>query len=438
MSENKFVIFVDRDLVVGAAQLAASAGAVSVDAAPTSPEDILRYRRSVLGDLAQSLRFGAVSPAATAQVFGAMTQFAADVVGGVERAAGGFAGVAEGDALQILEGIGALVVDGDAFDVGSLANVVGLTVMPNIEVRLPLPVEAPRDLAIADDWHLRKIGLAPGIPGGDGVLIGVLDTGIDRAHPEFAGKTVHFAEFDALGRQISNVARDAGEHGTHVCSIAAGATAGVAPQAALAVAAVLTTKTPTGMSGSLIQIVNGFNWLVPATFGRANPGVDVINASLGGGGFNIYLQSAVQNARNIGIPLIAAIGNGGRSGIGRHGSPGNYPETLSVGATDNQDQIADFSDWGVAPPPTGPKYPVPELCAPGVNVYAAKPGNQMQYMSGTSMATPIVTGVAARRMASNPALRGKPLALFADLRRQLAPYTPGRFGNMGGAGRIIA
>jgi subtilisin family serine protease len=212
----------------------------------------------------------------------------------------------------------------------------------------------------------------------------------------------------------------------------------VAPQADLAVAAVLTTQTPTGMSGSLIQIVNGFNWLVTSNFGRSGVGVDMINASLGGSGFSIFLQSAVQNARSIGIPLIAAIGNGGRGGIGRHGSPGNYPETLSVGATDSNDQVADFSDWGVAPPPIGPRYSVPELCAPGVNVYAARPNNRMQYMSGTSMATPVVTGVAARRMANNPALKGKPLALFADLHRHLDPYTPGRVGNMGGAGRIIA
>jgi subtilisin family serine protease len=59
-------------------------------------------------------------------------------------------------------------------------------------------------------------------------------------------------------------------------------------------------------------------------------------------------------------------------------------------------------------------------------------------MSGTSMATPVVTGVAARRMSANPALLGNPNALFTDLRTRLAPYRANHLGNLGGAGRIIA
>jgi len=429
---NKYVVFVDETLVSGSVQMAAeSAGFTTgrgVAATPLPVADELDLRKSVLGRLAAALmgQPGGALGGTTGGAAIAMSDFA------IRRPP-----PPAGD-VQILEGISAIVVDDESTDVRSLSAVVGLTVVPNIEVRLPTPVAVEAE-APPQDWHLRKIGLAPGTPGGEEILIGVLDTGIDSTHPEFAGKTVHFAEFDAAGRLISNTARDAGDHGTHVSSIAAGAQAGVAPGSDLAVAAVLTIRDDLGrMSGTLVQIVNGFNWLITTRFRGDLPGVDVINASLGGGGFNPYLQSSVRTAFGLGVPLIAAIGNAGRGGVGRHGSPGNYPEVLGVGASDHSDVVAAFSDWGVAPPPSGPTYPVPQLCAPGVQVHAARPGGGFQPMSGTSMATPVVTGVAARRMSANRALIGKPAALFTDLRARLATCHPHQLGNLGGAGRIIA
>jgi hypothetical protein len=71
---------------------------------------------------------------------------------------------------------------------------------------------------------------------GAGILVGVLDTGIDATHPEFAGKTIHFAEYESAGTWVGSTARDAGNHGTHVCSLIAGTTYGVGPRADLAVA----------------------------------------------------------------------------------------------------------------------------------------------------------------------------------------------------------
>jgi subtilisin family serine protease len=439
MDRTKYVIFVDDDLVAGSAQVAAAtAGAASAGNPPTA-SDALLYRRSVLADLAQALSGGISGQASSAAVDAMMEPALAGQTAAAVESGAATAAFAESDAVQILEGVGALVVDAEAFDVASLEGVIGLTVAPNVELRLPVPVRSEVEATAREDWHLRQIGLESGASGGDGVVIGVLDTGIDSSHPEFAGKTIHFAEFDAVGRRCGGGARDAGEHGTHVCSIAAGARAGVAPGARLAVAAVLTANDGFGrMSGSLVQIANGFDWLVKTDFGGERPGADLINASLGGSGFNPYLQRVVRNAFALGIPVIAAIGNNGRTGSGHHSSPGNFPETLSVGATDPQDVVADFSDWGIAPPPTGPRYGVPELCAPGVNVLAAKPGGGMQPMSGTSMATPLVSGVAARRIAANPALRRQPWALFADLRSRIAPYHPGKFGNNGGIGRIVA
>jgi subtilisin family serine protease len=432
---SQYVIFVDETLVRGSMQMAAVEAGFDLTRESTAQLPLgveLDLRRNVLGALAAALtgRVGAAVGAGAAAAEGAVVAMS-DPAG--QKIAG-----EEFEGTQILEGVSAIVVDEDMVDIASLAGVVGLTVLPNIEVRLPTPIVVEA-VAPAADWHLRQIGLAPATAGGDDILIGVLDTGIDASHAEFAGKNLYFAEFDAAGRLISTVPRDAGEHGTHVCSTAAGARAGVAPDADLAVAAVLTNRDALGrMSGSLVQIVNGFNWLIATRFRDDKPGADVINASLGGGGFNPYLQFAVRTAFRLGVPLIAAIGNAGRFGVGMHGSPGNYPEVLGVGASDDQDVVAEFSDWGVAPPPTGPRYGVPALCAPGVQVTAAKPGGGFQAMSGTSMATPVVTGVAARRMSAKPALIGQPAALFTDLQLRLAPVTPFHLGNLGGAGRIMA
>lgn len=426
---RQFVIFVDENLVAGSVQIAAAnAGFASgLGSAVPSASQSLELRRGVLNSLAQGIAGGPIGGGLAGMAINALA----------EPAAAGRSAEA-GPGTQVLEGASAIVVDGDQVDVASLEGVIGLTVVPNVQLKLPEPVLV-QSAAAPNDWHLRQIGLAAGMRGGADILIGILDTGVDAGHAEFGGRVRHFAEFDSMGRLISRTPRDAGEHGTHVSSIAAGAQAGVAPDAELAVAAVLTHRNERNeMEGSLVQIVNGFNWLVTTRFRGNTPGVDIVNASLGGGGFNRFLQPPVQTAFALGIPLLAAIGNAGRSGGGRHGSPGNYPEVLSVGATDDRDVVAVFSDWGVGSPPAGPKYPVPELSAPGDLVHAAKPGGGFQAMSGTSMATPVVTGVAARRMAANRALIGQPAALFVELRRMLAPVNANPAGNLGGAGRIVA
>ena len=167
-----------------------------------------------------------------------------------------------------------------------------------------------------------------------------------------------------------------------------------------------------------------------------NPGVDIVNAPLGSPGFQIFLQAAIRSALTLDILTVAAIGNNGRNGVGNHGSPGNYPEVLGVGATDISDVVADFSDWGDQAPPVGPAYPLPGISAPGVDVSSSVPGGGFQRMSGTSMATPVVTGVAALRMEANPALKGNPAALRLDLLSRFDPCTSNPAGNKGGVGRI--
>lgn len=330
------------------------------------------------------------------------------------------------------------------FDPNVLSNVIGLQVFEDRDIELPSPILAGTSTA-ATPWHLSHIAAHGGVAGtGQGVLVGVLDTGIDATHPEFAGKTIHFAEFNAAGILVSTVPRDAGRHGTHVCSLIAGASCGIAPDADLAVVAVLTTPTLTGSrSGTLVQIANGLNWLLTQTFGqRQGPSVDILNASLGGTGYNGYLRGPLTSALLVpGILMVAAIGNDGTSGVGHHGSPGNYPEALGVGAVDPTSTVAEFSDWGAAvvPAPAPQTVNKPDLSAPGVAVYGALPGGAFGVKSVTSMASPLVCGLGARILETTPALIGNPLQLRATLvtRAMGNPISPNPVGgNLGGVGEL--
>jgi subtilisin family serine protease len=433
-------------IVVEAPYLAAGAGMRSATrlAEPLSTiSHVYEDRRSALVSIAQALLPSRTTSFAHASDFAlhVLTDLPTAIASTVTGAPVAAAAV---HGIQVLEAIGALIIDDSQVDPNQLAGVIGLQVFEDFDIELPQPV-ASSLVGAAVPWHLRHIATHGVVPQtGTDIVVGVLDTGIDASHPEFAGKAIHFAEFNAAGMQVSTTPRDAGTHGTHVCSLIAGATCGVATDARLAVAAVLTTPTAAGsFSGSLVQIANGLNWLLTQTYpGRQHQGVDIINASLGGSGYNAFLRAALASALLLpGVLMVAAIGNSGRTGIGRHGSPGNYPEALGVGAVDAASTVADFSDWGVSPvsPPTPVAVSKPDLSAPGVDVLGALPGGAFGLKSGTSMASPLVCGLGARMLSANPALLGNPAQLRADLlaRATLNPVNPNPLGgNLGGVGEI--
>lgn len=345
---------------------------------------------------------------------------------------------AEVSSMVVLEGVGALVMPEEMVDRAVLEGAMGATVVDNFFVPLAEPVSASAPLA--KDWHLKDINVAAaagqGFRGG-GILVGVLDTGIAaQGHPEFAGKNISFAEFDATGRLISNTVRDAGTHGTHVCGIVAGRTAGVSPEADLAVAAVLTVPGPRGLGGYFAQILGGMNWLLTNPFkgDPDDPGVDVMNASLGGVGYNPYYYSTLANARLItGTVLVAAIGNSGPT-MNQHGSPGNYDIVVGVGATDTNHDVAPFSDSGVVPQHGGLRKP--DLCAPGHPVWSSLPGGGYGGMSGTSMASPVVTGALALLIQKTPAYSLNATGLINRLRQLVAPLSGSSNIMRGGLGRL--
>ncbi len=291
----------------------------------------------------------------------------------------------------------------------------------NPTFRLPEILRTPlEDTPEAIDgcaWGVAKIA-APEVWGGfgrgAGILVGHLDTGVDPTHPALAGKIAAFEEFDGIGNPLGTPAHDSNVHGTHTAGTIVGRTfrgvnIGVAPEARLASALVLT-----GTSGTFAQIVAGMEWAV-------NQGVHVINMSLGGLGYTSLWNLPVLNATLSGVLVVASIGN---SGQGTSGGPGNDLFAFGVGATHYEDAAAGFSAgqtlvgvWhDVLSPIYGPlTYMKPELSAPGVQVLSSIPGPDLAAFNGTSMAAPHVTGAVANLLSAEPGLQGDPFTVRSIL-----------------------
>ncbi|MFP5218498.1 MAG: S8 family serine peptidase [Actinomycetes bacterium] len=214
-----------------------------------------------------------------------------------------------------------------------------------------------------------------------GTRVGVLDTGIDRSHVDLLDKTKACATAtSATGVVVNGTCSDDNLHGTHVAGTIAAATnngvgvAGVAPNAELAVFKALNSA---GV-GFYADIVAGVQWL--STTG----GAKVINMSIGGPQDDA-LDKALTDAAARGVLLIGAAGNDGDD------TP-NYPafhkDVVSVASVDAAGKRSSFSNCNSDV----------EIAAPGTDVWSTFPGNTYGVISGTSMATPHVAGVAAMVM----------------------------------------
>ncbi|CAH0158200.1 Thermophilic serine proteinase [Arthrobacter sp. Bi83] len=222
---------------------------------------------------------------------------------------------------------------------------------------------------------------------GSGIKVAIVDSGVAMDHEDISQKVVARTNFSDT-KIINPEDYDKYGHGTHVAGIVAAAhnstgVAGVCPDCTILDAKVLNDSG----SDSSSAIAKGIDWAVVN-------GAKVINMSLGQRVSSRTLETAVNNAWNKGIVIVAAAGNAGTQA---KIYPGAYPNVIAVAATDNKDDKASFSTYG--------KWV--DIAAPGVNVYSTFPihpfvlgtqnGRSMGYdiASGTSMASPIVAAVAA-------------------------------------------
>jgi subtilisin family serine protease len=229
---------------------------------------------------------------------------------------------------------------------------------------------------------------------GTGINVSVIDTGIYATHPDIAGRVIK--GYDFVNNDNDPV--DDHGHGTHVAGTVGGngnggTTTGMAPNVSLFAVKVLDASG----SGLTSSAIDGIQWSV-------NTGANVLSLSFGSSTRNVPLANAVNNAINNGVVVIAAAGNCGpggyppkcpRLGDGTIEFPGGEKNVIAVGAVDGFDVIASFSSTG---PITiaGEVLTKPDVSAPGVNTISLYYlSNGYTTKSGTSMATPHVSGAAA-------------------------------------------
>jgi major intracellular serine protease len=255
---------------------------------------------------------------------------------------------------------------------------------------------------------------------GKGVTIAILDTGCDLTHPDLKERIIGGRNFTQDDKGIKEVFRDYNGHGTHVAGTIAATmnqkgVVGVAPEANLLIVKVLDRNG----SGQYEWIINGIYYAIEQK-------ADIISMSLGGPEDVPELHEAIQKAIANNILVVCAAGNegDGQDTTNEFGYPGSYNEVISVGAINLDRQISDF---------TNSNNEV-DLVAPGENILSTYLRGKYARLSGTSMATPHVSGALAllkaltfesfERMLTEP-------ELYAQIIKRTVPlgYSPKLEGN---------
>ncbi len=231
-------------------------------------------------------------------------------------------------------------------------------------------------------WGVDRIDAELALSTGSDIKVAVLDTGIDGDHPDLKDNVMGGVNFVPSGRKVDpNKWNDDNGHGTHVAGTIGAldntiGVVGVAPNVHLYAVKVLDRKG----SGYLDWVVAGIEWAVTND-------MDVITMSLSVGVDVDGFEDACDAAYTAGIVIVAASGNDGSSVAW----PAAYDSVIAVGATDSSDNIVYFSNYG----------PEVEMSAPGVGILSTWKDGGYNTISGTSMATPHVTGVVAIILSAN-------------------------------------
>lgn len=238
-------------------------------------------------------------------------------------------------------------------------------------------------------WGISRINanLAHAVTRGAGVTVCVIDTGIDKTHPDLQANLVGGRNYVVIRGSIDpNNWTDDNGHGSHVAGTIAAldnsiGAIGVAPDAKLYAVKALNSRG----SGYLSDIADGVSECVRA-------GSHVINMSLGATQdptLDTPLRRSVDAAIAAGVAVVVAAGNEGEN-INMK-VPAGYPATLAVAATDSLDRFASWSNYGLNSD---------DASAPGVSIYSTWKNSGYNTISGTSMASPHVAGVVALKISS--------------------------------------
>lgn len=238
-------------------------------------------------------------------------------------------------------------------------------------------VHATADPLQDRQWGLTEVDAAAAwrVTRGAGAVVAVVDSGVDGSHPDLAGALVRGVNTRTDRGDYSAPTVDRDGHGTHVAGIIAARSAngqgvaGVAPKASIMPVKVLDADG----SGWMGDVVEGIVW-------AADHGADVINMSLGGPDAD-FSATAVAYARAKGVVVVAAAGNESSSAPSY---PAALPGVVSVTALERGGSVDSYSNYGATV----------DLAAPGTGIVSTVPGGYAA-MSGTSMASPQVAGVAA-------------------------------------------
>eukprot|EP00128_Syssomonas_multiformis_P010294 Colp12_sorted_trinity150504_noHs@10414 len=242
---------------------------------------------------------------------------------------------------------------------------------------------------------------------GTGVTAYVLDTGILFSHTQFGSRATF--GFDAFGGN----GVDCNGHGTHVSGTIGGITYGVAKNVNLVAVRVLDCSG----SGTYSGVVAGMDWV---TANRVLPAVASMSL---GGGYSSSLNAAVSRMVGAGVPVAVAAGNSNADAC-RY-SPSSAPDAITVAATTSSDSGASYSNWG----------PCVDVAAPGSGITSAWIGSNSatNTISGTSMATPHVSGLVARYLQAHPSATPSDVTAYVTMTSsstKFISYPAGRVGKV--------